>query len=938
MPPKAKKIVDVDEDINIIINNEEDLKKHFHGIHNFIRNKFGFYGKQALQFFNFLFVLKLIEPIIEELNNKELNKCKYSRLKDANDDSTRKDVLNDIRTIIFKDGSILKDTIFMNGSFDFPENKDYVQKLMKKIDILLDKDDKNTSIFDKYHVQGRVYEYFLGFMTSKNSGKKTGSQIEDLGQYYTSKNVIRYCMAKVNPKLDKSNNVPTMGDFFCGSAGFITEYIRFLNHRNPEEIDWTNNITDLFGCETGRDIMNSALVDILLLTECFTEMLEKTMNGSKDFSMKGNIKRIGSTFDEEFNDDKSQKVKYNFTNPPYGGDKGKEKDDKVNLEQASKSIKHIATTGSINLDKPPKGFKPTKTKKYLINGDNKETLALLHGMSVLEKDGIYCGVLKEGVFFDGKFKDLRKNLIENYDVKYVISVPQSDFWNTSTKTSILIFKNSGKTTSQINFCELKETNKDNVIQEINPETNKIISEFKTDEYKFTQKGEGYLNVNIDELRVNEYSLNYKNYIKQDIKVNEGFKVVKLGDICEFINYKSIDETENGIYNYYTCSNNVKKCNNANINDKCIIIGSRGTISNAIHLENGNFGCGNNMILFKNNDHLITTYLYYYLKNNKEKIDSKVTGSTVPMISKKELSEILIPIPSDISTIKLYLDYLNPANESLQSLQSLQSQKERSICGLIKMLTSFGKNRVEWDEYELKDVCLLNPNNKIIDFVKKNKYIEYLDIGNCLNFTTQKLLNDNNLPSRAKKHVLINDIILSSVRPANKNINIITTNNFKENLIVSTGFIILRPQKINPNYLYFYILRNDITDYFISKSTGSGYPAINSSDIENMKIRILKPEILKKYKLEEEFEFMDKLKNDIPQTLKNQEDITKQMMKLVLSSEKEETEENEEEDQEIEETEEEIEEIEETEEDSEELDELDKLEKELEEEKPKRKIC
>ena len=56
--------------------------------------------------------------------------------------------------------------------------------------------------------------------------------------------------------------------------------------------------------------------------------------------------------------------------------------------------------------------------------------------------------------------------------------------------------------------------------------------------------------------------------------------------------------------------------------------------------------------------------------------------------------------------------------------------------------------------------------------------------------------------------------------------------------------------------------------------------------------------------------MDKLRNDILQTLKNQEDITKQMMKLVLSSEKEENEENEE------------------------LDELDLLEKEFEkDEKP-----
>ncbi len=926
MPPKAKKIVDVDEDINIIINNEEDLKKHFHGIHNFIRNKFGFYGKQALQFFNFLFVLKLIEPIIEELNNKELNKCKYSRLKDANDDSTRKDVLNDIRTIIFKDGSILKDTIFMNGSFDFRENKDYVQKLMKKIDILLDKDDKKESIFDKYHVQGRVYEYFLGFMTSKNSGKKTGSQIEDLGQYYTSKNVIRYCMAKVNPKLDKSNNVPTMGDFFCGSAGFITEYIRFLNHKNPKKIDWTKNITNLFGCDTDRDIIKSALVDVLLLTNCFTEVLEKTMSNNKDFSMKGNIKRIGSTFDEEFNDDKSQKVKYNFTNPPYGGDKGKEKDDKVNLEQASKSIKHIATTGSINLDKPPKGFKPTKTKKYLINGDNKETLALLHGMSVLEKDGIYCGVLKEGVFFDGKFKDLRKNLIENYDVKYVISVPQSDFWNTSTKTSILIFKNSGKTTTEINFCELKETNKENVIQEINPETNKIISEFKTDEYKFTQKGEGYLNVDIDELRVNEYSLNYKNYIKQDIKVNEGFKLVKLGDIFNWnkkTNHPASEAKEEGLYRYYTSSEKIKKCDFLDVNKKLsLIIGNGG--KGCVYLDNI-FSVSDHMFVLNSDDDNLTTYVYYYLKTTWDTLLKKCfNGSTLGNISKETLNNYEIPIPTDISTIKLYLDYLNPANESLQSLQSLQSQKERSICGLIKMLTSFGKDGVEWDEYRLGDIISL----------KAGKF----NTKNMSNTGEYPFYNAsiNNPIGTHNEYCFDGDKYILFIKSGNVNANSVG------NVLLVKGKIGAVPDTLkittnyNYDYIYYYLKSNyNLVKSFAETSVGLGH--ISTERFKNMKIRILKPEILKKYKLEEEFEFMDKLKNDISQTLKNQEDITKQMMKLVLSSEKEETEENEEEDQEIEETEEEIEEIEETEEDSEELDELDKLEKELEEEKPKRKI-
>ena len=50
----------------------------------------------------------------------------------------------------------------------------------------------------------------------------------------------------------------------------------------------------------------------------------------------------------------------------------------------------------------------------------------------------------------------------------------------------------------------------------------------------------------------------------------------------------------------------------------------------------------------------------------------------------------------------------------------------------------------------------------------------------------------------------------------------------------------------------------------------------------MKIRILKPDIISKYKLDEDFEFMDKLKNDIQNTLKIQEETTKQMMSLVLN--------------------------------------------------------
>jgi len=62
------------------INTEEDLIKHYHNIHNYIRNTFGKYGKDALIIFNYFFALKMIEPMIE---NKQINlpdNCRFSKL------------------------------------------------------------------------------------------------------------------------------------------------------------------------------------------------------------------------------------------------------------------------------------------------------------------------------------------------------------------------------------------------------------------------------------------------------------------------------------------------------------------------------------------------------------------------------------------------------------------------------------------------------------------------------------------------------------------------------------------------------------------------------------------------------------------------------------------------------------------------------------------
>ena len=76
---------------------------------------------------------------------------------------------------------------------------------------------------------------------------------------------------------------------------------------------------------------------------------------------------------------------------------------------------------------------------------------------------------------------------------------------------------------------------------------KIIRTFDSENYKFSKKENDYLIVNIDEIIKNNYSFNVKNYIKDNIQVNKGFKLVKLGDICEISSGENLTKNKSCKY-------------------------------------------------------------------------------------------------------------------------------------------------------------------------------------------------------------------------------------------------------------------------------------------------------------------------------------------------------------------------------------------------------
>src|SRR5260370_14910127 len=139
----------------------------------------------------------------------------------------------------------------------------------------------------------------------------------------------------------------------------------------------------------------------------------------------------------------------------------------------------------------------------------------------------------------------------------------------------------------------------------------------------------------------------------------------------------------------------------------------------------------------------------------------------------------------------------------------------------------GKIPEHWKIRRLKFVSLIN-TEVLRENVDSDYILQYIDISNVDSegkIHGVQELAFRNAPSRARRIVKNGDTILSTVRTYLRAIGYI--NNPTENLIVSTGFAVLRPrQEISSKFLYRFVQSHEFVNLVVSHSEGVGYPAIN----------------------------------------------------------------------------------------------------------------
>jgi type I restriction-modification system DNA methylase subunit len=639
-----------------IMTTKEEIKTKIHTIHNFMRNNGFGYGFDALKLFVLLYGLKMIEPLIKKkiIQFESNNECfKFSHLiklaNNKDDNNLWNKFYNDVLDGLSRH-ELLRDILF----YEIPKDIKVVK--FRELILLID----TINISDNFHLAGKIYEYFIG---------REDTAISSLGAYYTDRWITKYVINKINIKLDKDNKIPVFCDPFGGSGGFTLSYIEYLN-KISKDINWNTEIKNIYHTDINQDVIKMVKLEMFVLTHEFT---------TRDYVYKTN------SFTDTFRDKKFDII---LSNPPYGGDK---KDEKLKITECSPLIINKAMAG-LERSKWKMDSANKTIKNIVIKGDSKENASMLLFLNLLNKNGKLGVVIKEGLLFDKKYKALRQEMVDNYNIKYIIDVPQNAFENTSTKTSIIILENTGKTTN-IEFLKLNVSkNKAGDILDVTDEP--II---KT----------SYTNI-----VAKNYSLNYKQYVETTIKCSDDFENIKLGDLIEFLpksKRPASDGKESGLYKFYTSSDTPQQTDMIDYNDDngIIIIGTGG--NGSLHFDK-QFSCSADNFLFRSKDNtkLPSKYIFCALQIYKENLLKLMHGSTIKHLSKDSLINFMIPVPKDYEKYDEHVDMTDNCYFLIRYTKDVLRGTEKFIQHEIRLMCEDN----DCDEFLLKDVCEIQTGTRI----------------------------------------------------------------------------------------------------------------------------------------------------------------------------------------------------------------------------------
>lgn len=653
-----------------------------------------------------------------------------------------------------------------------------------------------------YDLIGTIYEFHL------KSG--TSNSMRDLGQYYTHRLVINYMIKLCDPQM-KNGMIEKIVDPSMGTGGFLTMSIKYLNDKYNKKINWVKNKDNIIGFDIDDNVKNMALLNVFLeIGELCTDTMIKqdTLHNDMKFTNDGTI---------------LEKADVILANEPMG----------------LKNITHASLCDRI--------------KNMKIRGTKAEPLFLQLFMEALNDKGRCAVIIPDGVLFNESnlHKGTRKHLIENFNLSKVVSLNGDFFLNTGVKTSILFFTNDGTKTHQVDFCDIKLINDDELVET------------------------SIVKVSYDAIIDMDYSLFVNKYNVDELDKIEGVEYKKLGDVCEFKNGKTLTKKNivDGVYPVVGGG----KCpigthNTYNRETNTILCSQSGANAGYISKYNTKIWASDCFSIVPKNVNIITnTYLYYVLSDMQDSIYKLQQGSAQPHVYSSTIANIKIPIPP-MSIQEAIVERLDVLNGNIERSQQMIEEYRNIINYYVDCHT-----RNETEYLKLGDICEIKSGKfNSRDKKEHGKYPFYNSCaGNPVGFMDEYCFD------YANYIILIKDggagqgkygeqIGLGKTFRANGKSS---ATSHQIAIVIKESF-----DNVTNDYLYWYmsVHKNNIMDLALY-TTGLG--CIRRSDIVQLKIKI--PTLAKQQQLVNYCDNVSDMITKMEQQIQDSKTLMKQIMDSYL---------------------------------------------------------
>ena len=694
---------------------------------------------------------------------------------------------------------------------------------------------------------GQAYEYLVGKFADD-----AGNTAQE---FYTNRTVVDLMAEILQPRPGESIYDPT-----CGSGGMLVKCLDFLR---KEGEPWQG--VKVFGQEINA--LTSAIARMNLY-----------LNGVEDFSIaKGDTLETPMFFDGS----KIRSFDIVLANPPYS------------IKQWNRDAFMNDKWGRNMWGAPIQARADYAFIQHIISSMDKGT-------------GRSATLLPHGVLNREEDKEIRKKHVESDTIDAIIGLGRNLFYNSGLESFIFICSNCKPKNrkGKILFIEAEKcTHKSGKQAYLFPEDiNRIVEAYRSDEDipGFSK------HVSTEDILLNEGNLNIKSYVKsidshesltledsldkyiehQNIlsdtlselcfvdsempkfsspnlmyKESNNWARVKLSDVAEEYSVR-IDNPSLSEYDFYIGSDCIgqydfrihKRSDASTITSAQKLFKEGDYLLVRRSLYGSDFRerapradfdgvCSADILTIREKKGVIADgFLIYvlYQKSLWDFIVSNSNGGLTRRIKWKQLADYEFDLPpieeQRILADKLWAAYrlkesykkLLTATQEMVKSQFIEMYKDLLVNGKIedlvdRKIASVKKSYHDSDEIEYIDISSIdNISNTIVETTKYEV---------------------SNAPSRAQQCVKKGDILVSTVRPINRNIAVVTRG--LHNLVASTGFCVLRPKEEYREYLLSIVKSDAYTEHMCDKASGGLYPAVNNGDVFSYGIHIPNKELAQK---------------------------------------------------------------------------------------------